>query len=133
MAKCKACNSEYQETKNNRGVWNDLCGYCSQASRNEASNVHSDLEYRLAFRASEEPFEQRWAEALGEHRFSEGLGLRLSQESVEAHLRQRADKVFWEAVDHGADFLGAKELAHGNNKYRGDQRALGEEGHLVDS
>jgi len=133
MAKCRACNAEYTETKNVRGVWNDLCGYCSQASRNEAVNVHSDLEYRLAFRASEEPYEQRWAEALGEHQFSSGLGLRLSQEAVEEHLRQRADKVFWEAVDHGADFLEAKEAALGNNKYRGDQRGLGVEDYLVDS
>jgi len=121
MAHCKACNAEYTETKNTKGQWIELCGYCNQASSNEAAHVLEDLAYRVAFRASQGSLAERWEEALGSHRFSAGLGLRLSQEATEAHLRQRATEAFWVAVDNGCDFQEAKEAALGSRKFRGDQ------------
>lgn len=121
MPTCKACDAQYTETKDSKGNWIELCGYCNQASSNESAHVLEDLSYRLSFRASQNAYAGRWEKALGDHQFSQGLSLRLSQEAVEAHLRQRADKVFWEAVEQGCDFAEAKEAALGNRKFRGNQ------------
>ncbi len=129
MAHCKACNASYVETKDHSGNWKDLCPQCYHASAQEAYESRVGVEGLLEDREREEalgapsvPSEQLWEEALGRHRFTEGLGLRLSQEATEAHLRMRATERFQEALESGMTPLAAIDVALGKARLRGDQR-----------
>ena len=133
MANCKACNASYTETKDREGNWKELCPLCFSLSSKEAYESQIGMEGMLddrdkgyALGAPLVPHEQLWEEALGSHEFTEGLGLRLSQEATEAHLRMRATERFQEAVESGMTVLAAIDVALGKARLRGDQRdALG--------
>ena len=130
MPNCKACNASYTETKDREGNWKELCPLCFSLSSKEAYEsligMEGMLDDRDALGAPLVPPEQLWEEALGSHRFTPGLGLRLSQEDTEAHLRMRATERFQEAVESGMTVLAAIDVALGKARLRGDQRdALG--------
>jgi len=130
MANCKACNASYTETKDREGNWKELCPLCFSLSSKEAYEslvgMVGMLDERDALGAPLVPPEQLWEEALGSHEFTEGLGLRLSQEATEAHLRMRATERFQEAVESGMTVIAAIDVALGKARLRGDQRgALG--------
>jgi hypothetical protein len=129
MAHCKACDASYVETKDHYGNWKDLCSRCYHASAQEAyesqvgvEGLLEDREKGDALGAPLVPSEQLWTEALGRHEFTEGLGLRLSQGAVEAHLRMRATERFSAALESGMSVVAAIDVALGKVRLRGDQR-----------
>ncbi len=126
MANCRACNAPYVETKDHFGNWKDLCPKCYHASAQESyesrMGVEGLLEDRDPLGAPSVPPGELWAQALGRHEFSPGLGLRLSQEATEAHLRMRATERFQEALESGMSPLAAIDVALGKARLRGDQR-----------
>ena len=74
--------------------------------------------------ATEEQLVARWAEDLDSHKFSPGLSLRLSEEAVVAHLKSKANERFWDAIERGIDYIGAREEAIGVNRLRRNQDPL---------
>ena len=129
MANCKACNASYVETKDREGNWKELCPLCFSLSSKEAYESQVGVDDMLDDRDKADTLgaplvspEQLWEEALVSHRFTPGLGLGLSQEATEAHLRKRATERFQGAVESGMTAVAAIDVALGKARLRGDQR-----------
>jgi hypothetical protein len=117
MPQCKACDTQFKDRKDASGDFVDLCRQCDNVSRKEAHEPSSEAP-EVVLTESQVLF--AWARILDDHDFGEGLGL-LSPEARKAHLGQRANERFWDAIGMGTDFFGAVDAALGARRFRGNQ------------